>query len=145
MILDALKYLGLLVLLLIIQMLILNKIYFGFNTQFTYLFQPHIMIMFVLLLPANINHLWLILISFLAGIIVDFNFNTYGINASIFTLIGFIRYYVTVDVEKEISTREEDKKIWTSKKSKSWKWTYFMAFILVYHFLFYLIIELNQT
>ena len=145
MVLDSLKYLGLFILLLVIQMLIINKIYLGFNNHITYLFQPHIMIMFVLLLPANMNHLWLIFISFLAGLVADINFNTYGINAAIFTLIGFVRYYVTVDIDKEISSREEDKKIWTSKKSKSWKWTYFMVFILVYHTLFYMISSLGRN
>jgi len=139
MILDSLKYLGLFLLLLAIQIMLQNKIYFGFNNQFTILFQPQIIIMFILLLPSNINHLWLILISFFAGFLADMYFKTYGINASIFTLIGFLRYYVTLSVENEISSREEDKKIWTSKKSKSWKWTYFISFIALYQFLFVMI------
>ncbi len=145
MILDILKYIGLFILLLLIQMLILDKIYLGINNQFTFLFQPFIIILFVLLLPANTNHLLLIFISFLAGAIVDINFKRYGINASIFTFIGFVRYYITIDVEKEISSREEDKKIWTSKKSKSWKWTYFISFIFIYHFLFTMIDTLGKN
>ncbi len=140
---DIFKYLGLLILLVVIQILVLDNINFG--NSLTFLFQPQIVIMFVLLLPANINHIWLIIIAFFAGLLLDSLCNTYGINAAILTLIGFLRFYFTADVENEISGREEDKKIWTSKKSKVWKWTYFLGFIVLYQFLFVLIDTLGKN
>ena len=98
---DIFKYLGLLILLVVIQILVLDNINFG--NSLTFLFQPQIVIMFVLLLPANINHIWLIIIAFFAGLLLDSLCNTYGINAAILTLIGFLRFYFTNDLNDIIS------------------------------------------
>ena len=124
----------------ILQLFVLNQVIIF--VKYAYLFQPQIVIMLVLLLPANLSHSSIIFISFLVGITLDTFLTTMGINAFVFTLIGFIRYYFTRDIENEISSREEDNKIWTSKKSSTWKYIYFGFFSALY-FLVFLFIQLG--
>jgi hypothetical protein len=45
----------------------------------------------ILWLPGEMNTLWVILASFLIGLIVDSFYNTAGVHASACTLIGFLR------------------------------------------------------
>lgn len=137
MILSILRYLGLFVFVVLVQKFILNNIYI--SGTYAYLFQVQLIVLFLLLLPAEMSHVWMILVSFLAGYLYDAFFISYGTNAAVSTLIGFVRYYATRDVENVIGAREEDNQIWTSKKGNSWKYAYFITFIGIYHFLFLLI------
>ncbi len=45
----------------------------------------------ILWLPGEMDSLWVILISFLVGIVVDIFYNTAGVHAAACTLIGFLR------------------------------------------------------
>jgi hypothetical protein len=137
MILSILKYFALFFLIVIVQLFVLNNIFIG--NYYGFLFQPQLIVMFVLLLPSSMQHSWLILVSFLAGFFFDVFFQSWGIHAAASTLIGFTRYYATRDVENVIGARDEDNQIWTSKKGQVWKWTYFLTFTAIYHFLFLLI------
>jgi hypothetical protein len=143
MIVSILKYLGLYLLIVFIQLFILNNLFIG--NYFSFLLQPQLIVMFLLLLPSSMSHTWLIIVSFLAGFIFDAFFNNWGIHASVSTVVGFSRYYATREVETVISAREEDNQIWTSKKGQAWKWTYFLTFIAIYHFLFLLIESLGHN
>ncbi len=134
MIVDILKYLGLYALLIALQIFVISNL--NINNSFGLLFQPQLLVMFLLLLPPKMSHEWLIVVSFGAGLLLDTFFNTMGVNAAVCTLIGFLRNYATRGIENEIASREEDNKIWTSKKGRPWKWTYFVTFILLYHFVF---------
>ena len=138
MIVSILKYLGLYVLIVGMQVFILNNMFLG--NYYGFLVQPQLIIMFLILLPASMSHNWLIIVSFLAGFIFDALSQTWGIHAAVSTFIGFTRYYATKEVETMITAREEDNQIWTSKKGRSWKLTYFLTFIALYHFL-YLFLE----
>jgi len=143
MIVSVLKYLGLYLLIVFIQLFILNNLFIG--NYFSFLFQPQLIVMFLLLLPSSMSHTWLVVVSFLAGLVFDQFFSTWGIHAAISTLIGYSRFYATREVETVISAREEDNQIWTSKKGNAWKWTYFLTFIAIYHFLFLLIESLGHN
>jgi hypothetical protein len=137
MIVSILKYFGLYAFVVLIQLFILNNLFIG--GSYSFLFQPQIIVLFLLLIPATVSHVWLIIISFLAGYVYDVFFNCWGIHASVSTLIGFTRYYFTRDIETVIAARDEDNQIWTSKKGNTWKWTYFLVFTAVYHFVYLLI------
>lgn len=143
MIVSILKYLGLYVFVLLVQVFILGNIMFG--NDYSFLFQPQLIVLFLLLLPASMSHEWLIIISFLAGFIFDIFFVKFGIHAAVSTLIGFTRYYATREVETVIAAREEENQIWTSKKGNAWKWTYFMTFTAIYHFLYLLLESLGSN
>lgn len=143
MIVSVLKYIGLYALLVGIQVFILNNMFLG--NYYAFLFQPQLVVMFLLLLPASMSHNVLILVSFLAGFVFDAISQTWGIHAAVSTFVGFTRYYATREVETMITARQEDNQIWTSKKGKSWKLTYFLTFIAIYHFLYLLLEELGRN
>lgn len=137
MIISILRYLGLFVFIVLVQLYILNNIYL--TGTLSHLFQVQLIVMFILLLPTEMSHVWMIVVSFIAGFIYDSFFISYGINAAVSTFVGFVRFYATRDIENEIGAREEDNQIWTSKKGKTWKYAYFLSFIAIYHFLFILL------
>ncbi len=126
-----------------IQLFILSNLFI--NSSLSFLFQPQLIVMFLLLLPSSMSHAWLVFVSFLAGLVFDIFFIQYGIHAAVSTVIGFSRYYATREVENVISAREEDNQIWTSKKGNAWKWTYFLTFTGIYHFLFLSIESLGSN
>ena len=137
MILSILRYFSLFFIIVIVQLFILNNIFIG--NYYGFLFQPQLIVMFVLLLPYSMKRTWMILISFIGGFMFDVFFQSWGIHAAVCTLIGFTRHYSTRDLENVIGARNEDNQIWTSKKGQVWKWTYFLTFVAIYHFLFLLI------
>jgi hypothetical protein len=137
MILSILRYFSLFFIIVIVHLFILNNIFIG--NYYGFLFQPQLIVMFVLLLPYSMKRSWMILISFIGGFMFDVFFQSWGIHAAVCTLIGFTRHYATKDLENVIGARNEDNQIWTSKKGQVWKWTYFLTFTAIYHFLFLLI------
>lgn len=143
MIVNILRYTGLYVFLLLIQLFILKNVFIG--NYWAFLFNPQLVIMFILLLPASMSHTWMILISFAAGFVFDVFFQSWGVHAAVCTFVGFVRYYATRDVENVIAAREEENQIWTSKKGNAWKWTYFITFIALYHFLYLVIDSLGHN
>ncbi|MBC7426257.1 MAG: rod shape-determining protein MreD [Bacteroidia bacterium] len=143
MIVDILKYTGLFLLLLLLQVFVLNRVMVGYSYGF--LFKPQIYIMLILLLPPAIKHNYLILISFFIGLTIDMFTNTMGINAAACTLIGFSRGYITRNIDNEISARDEDNRIWTSKKSTGWKMIYFITLITVHHFIVFTVENLGEN
>ena len=82
---DFGKYAIMFVVLVLVQVLILN------NIQISGLINPYIYILFVLLLPFNIQGYFLLGFSFLIGITIDIFGNTPGIHAGATVLLGFIR------------------------------------------------------
>jgi rod shape-determining protein MreD len=143
MIVSLLKYAGLYILIILIQLYILNNVFIG--NFYAFLFQPQLIIMFILLLPPGMPHTWLVLVSFLAGFVFDVFFQSWGVHAAVATLVGFVRHYATRDIENVIAAREEENQIWTSKKGSAWKWTYFLTFIAIYHFLFLLLDSMGHN
>jgi hypothetical protein len=127
----------------IIQLFVLNNIVIG--TNYAYLFQPQILIIFLLFIPVGISHIRLILTAFVAGLFYDMFFNSWGIHALVATFIGFTRHYVTSGIENVLSAREEDNKIWTSKKSQSWRWRYYLSFTFLYHFIYIIVDTLGKN
>lgn len=87
---------------LILQIVVIRNFVF-FDVAFCFVY-----IACILLLPDEISPIWVILISFLIGLLVDIFYNTAGIHASACVLIGFLRSYVikflfpTKGVENEV-------------------------------------------
>jgi rod shape-determining protein MreD len=82
------KYILHFIFIILIQALVLNNIYL-FN-----LIHPYIYILFLLILPVNINRLVLLLISFGIGFILDIFSNIPGLHTSTMVFIGFLRPFV---------------------------------------------------
>lgn len=85
---KTLKYIFLFILLVLLQVLVLNRIsLFGYAV-------PYIYIYLVLKLPLGLNRSLATFISFLVGFTIDLFCNTPGLNAAATTIIGFICYPV---------------------------------------------------
>lgn len=81
---SAIKYSILFVLLVLLQVLVLNRISFlGYAVPFAYIY-------FILKLPVNCNRSLSTFLGFLLGLSIDMFCNTPGINAAATTFIGFI-------------------------------------------------------
>jgi rod shape-determining protein MreD len=93
---DYGKYLLMFIVLVLIQVLILN------NIQLSGFVNPYIYILFIILLPFNIQGYFLLGFSFLIGLTVDIFSNTPGIHASASVLLGFLR----PQIAELISSRE---------------------------------------
>ncbi len=81
---NAFKYILLFVILVLLQVLVLNKISFlGYAVPFMYIY-------FILKLPVGFNRNLSTLLGFVLGFTIDIFCHTPGINAAATTLLGFI-------------------------------------------------------
>jgi len=76
------------ILLILLQVLLFN------NIQFSGYVNPYVYVMFILLLPVEIPSWLLLLLSFAAGLVMDFFSGTPGMHSSATLLAGFVRPYI---------------------------------------------------
>ena len=76
------------ILLVLLQVLLFN------NIQFSGYVNPYVYILFIMLLPIEIPSWLLLLLSFAAGLIIDFFSGSSGMHASATVLTGFLRPYI---------------------------------------------------
>jgi len=88
---------------LVLQILVIRNFVF-FDVAFCFVY-----IACILLIPDEIDPIWVILISFLIGLLVDIFYNTAGVHASACVMIGYLRSYIikflfpTKGVESDIT------------------------------------------
>ena len=93
---------------LVLQIVVLRNFVF-FDVAFCFVY-----IACILLLPDEVDPIWVILISFLIGLLVDIFYNTAGVHASASVMIGYLRGYIikflfpTKGVENEITISLRD-------------------------------------
>lgn len=75
----------------IIQVLVIDQIYFGL---INHMINPILLPVVIIILPIGWSKINLILSSFVLGILLDAFHNTLGINASAMITIAFIRPYI---------------------------------------------------
>lgn len=73
------------ILLVLLQVLVLD------NVQFHGFIIPYVYVMFILLLPFQINKSWLLILAFVMGITIDFFGNTLGLHAGALVFMAFVR------------------------------------------------------
>jgi len=73
------------VILMLVQVLVFNNMNLGGYMH------PYIYVLFLLLLPININRSLLLLIAFFTGLTVDYFAGTMGINAAASVLLAYLR------------------------------------------------------
>lgn len=133
MVVDFLKYSGILLLIVIIQVYILN------NAELGAFIHPQILLFFLLYLPSYVNKNWLIVIGFASGLLLDTLQNTMGINAFAAVLICFIRPLFTRNIESSKSLKESESKLWINRKGFAWKLTYLGLMTAIHHFVFFIL------
>jgi hypothetical protein len=120
------------VLLALLQVLIVQNIRLG---SYLILF-PYVL--FILLLPFDMNKLLVLALSFLLGVTVDMFYDTAGMHAAACTLIGFARNYVL----RFIAPREgydPSQSPTVEHMGLTWFVTYVGILIFIHHlFFFYL-------
>ena len=57
---------------------------------------PYLYFLYILWLPFSINRFWLLVISFLFGLSLDFFTGTYGLHAAPCVLIAYIRPFLLI-------------------------------------------------
>ena len=93
---DVIKNSVRFLILILLQVLIVQNIRLG----------PYVIllpyVLFILLLPFETPKLWVLLIAFFTGLVIDMFYDTAGIHAASCTMIGFLRYFIL----KLLSPRE---------------------------------------
>ncbi len=132
MIIDYFKYITLFILAVFIQVLIFDNIYFyGYAHVFFY-------VIFILLLPFEINKYTLMILGFILGIIVDIFNNSIGMHAFATVFISFLRPYVL----QIYSTKDEYEighKPGLYDYGYGWFIRYSLTLLFIHHFIFYFI------
>jgi rod shape-determining protein MreD len=82
---DILKYIVRFILLVLLQVFILNNIQLGGYIN------PYAYILFLIILPVNINRLLSLLVAFGTGIIIDTFSNSMGLHTSACLMLAFVR------------------------------------------------------
>jgi len=126
-----LKYSLLIILLVLIQVLVLNNIFFlGY-------INPIVYILFIFIFPINENKYPLLIFSFILGLLLDFFSNSGGSNAAGIVLIAYIRLPVLRIIQ---NNNEFDFLLFTIKKLNFLQvLIYIFVLTFIHHFIvFYL-------
>lgn len=122
------------VVLVLAQVFVLNNIYLsGYINPFVYL-------LFIMLLPFNIDRIWLLILGFVTGLSVDlFSGGVIGLHAGATTFAAFLRPYIIRVIS---SQREFESSITPSIKDMGFGWflNYTLLFTLAHH-LYYFLLE----
>lgn len=114
----------------LIQVLFLNQInLFGYATPLLYIY-------FLIKIPVNTNSNWVILSSFLLGLVIDIFLNTPGMNAAALTITAVVRNLI---VNKTFSKEEYEVYIPSIYRETVKFLRYAIILILVHHTNLYLI------
>lgn len=104
-----------------------------FNVSFCFIYVGAI-----LALPKETSHTYLILISFVTGLMVDAFYNTMGMHAAAMTLIGYLRPYLLLLITPQRGY-EEKSEFSINSMGFIWYITYAGILVMIHHFcLFFL-------
>lgn len=85
---SLVKYIFIFIALVLVQQFVFSNI--ELNTYMN----PYVYVLFILILPFNLNRSLLLLLSFILGITIDLLSGTLGMHAAACTLIGYLRPYI---------------------------------------------------
>lgn len=126
---NIFKNLILFIILVLIQVLIINKLnFFGY-------IHPNIYLIFILMLPFDIAGWLLLLLSFFTGLTIDFFEGSLGLNAASTVFIGFIRPFV-IKITGSKSEYEMVREPTVHSMGFQWFLTYSITIILAFQIIF---------
>lgn len=99
---------------------------------------PYVYFLFILWLPFNINRFWLLLISFLLGLTLDYFTGTYGLHAAPCVLIAYIRPFLL----NLLIPQETAEQLYIEPGRKSMGWAPYALYVGILTFVhhFYLVL-----
>ncbi len=120
------------IVLIALQLLIFN------NIEFSGYINPYVYVMFILILPVAMPSWILLLLSFLAGFVIDLFSGTIGVHVFASVMAGFVRPWVlSLNVTGEAS--EPDMSPSAYRNGLRWFLIYSLTVVLVHHLaLFYI-------
>jgi cell shape-determining protein MreD len=127
-----------------IQVFVLNDVWLKGNTTLMgiSLFKPYIYLLFILMLPVQLNKNLTLVIALLVGIVMDIFSQTYGLHASACLLVAFFRPYL-LQIVMQQNIKDTNKMTTPSLSKLGFKsfFVYVGALVIVFSFYFYLIRE----
>ena len=127
-IINILRFVGLV----LMQVLVVNNIRLG------YYIHPCVYVLFLFLLPFNIEKMPLLFIGFLTGLTVDLFNGTPGLNAAATVFLAFIRPYVINGMtrRKDFNINDEPS---LNNMGISWFFVYSLILLLAHNFILFLL------
>lgn len=127
-ILNTLRFIGLILL----QVLVIDNIRLG------YYIHPYVYVLFIFLMPFNIQKWQLLLLGFFTGLTVDLFNGTPGLNAAATVFLAFIRPYVINGTtrRKDINMNDEPS---LNNMGISWFIVYSILLLSVHNFTLFLL------
>lgn len=129
---SIIRYLGMFILLIVLQVLLFN------NIQLSGYINPYVYVLFILLLPYETPGWLLLFLGFLTGLVVDTFMNTFGMHSSATLFMAFMRPYVL----NMLTDREDiDQKGSPSMAINGWGWflRYSIILVLLHHIVLFFI------
>jgi hypothetical protein len=129
---ELLKYLGLFILLVFLQLFLFN------NIQLSGYINPYFYILFILLLPYETPGWLLLFLGFLTGLIIDTLMNTYGTHSSATLLMAFFRpYFLNFLTERDDIEKKGSPSM--SQNGFNWFLRYTATLTVAHHLMLFLI------
>jgi len=123
---SILRYSGVFILLITLQLLIFN------NIEFSGYVNPYVYVMFILILPFSIPSWLLLLLSFLTGLVVDLFSGTMGVHTFATVMAGFVRpWIVSLNVTAEVA--DPDLSPSSHRNGMRWFFIYTLTVVFVHH------------
>jgi len=128
---SIIRYTGVFVLLITLQLLIFN------NIEFSGYVNPYVYVMFILILPFSTPSWLLLLLSFGTGLVVDLFSGTLGVHTFATVMAGYVRPWIlSLNVTAEVA--DPDLSPSSYRNGLRWFFIYTLTVVFVHHLtLFY--------
>jgi rod shape-determining protein MreD len=123
---GILRYSGMFLILMILQLLIFN------NIELSGYVNPYIYVMFILVLPVAIPSWILLILAFLTGFVIDLFSGTIGVHSFATVMAGFVRPWIlSLNVTAEAS--ESDMSPSSYRSGLRWFMIYVVTVVFIHH------------
>lgn len=128
---SILKYSGIFVLLVALQMLVFN------NIQFSGYINPYIYVMLIIILPLSMPSWLLLVVAFIAGFTIDVFSGTMGVHTFATVMAGFARpWIITLNMTHDAADPDTSPSV--QNNGLRWFFLFTLMIVLVHHLsLFY--------
>jgi hypothetical protein len=114
----------------LLQILLFNNIILFYNTI------PYIYILFILILPFEINKVLLLCIGFITGLLIDYSFVSYGVHTGATVLIAFLRPFILQYIEPRGGYLPNTQPL-LKYYGLIWFFKYALSIVLIHHFMLF--------
>ena len=106
----------------LVQVYILNKV-----PHLHRFITPYIYYLFIIWLPFSVNRIWLLVIAFFTGLILDYFMMTPGLHAAACVLIAFVRPFI-INI---LTPKDSSEFNYREPSPKAMQWTPYAVYVVV--------------